>query len=87
MQTDETQQLSDWADIWYLYVSAVFLDSYLKTADKADFLPSNKQDFKMLLSAFLLEKAIYEVGYELNNRPDWLMIAVKGVRQILKEKI
>lgn len=87
MQTDETEQLSNWADIWYLYVSAVFLNSYLKTADKADFLPSNKQDFRMLLSSFLLEKAIYEVGYELNNRPDWLMIAVKGVRQILKEKI
>lgn len=38
----------------------------------------------MLLETFVLEKAVYEVGYELNNRPDWLMIAVRGVERILK---
>lgn len=41
----------------------------------------------MLLGAFLLEKAIYEVGYELNNRPDWLTIPLRGVQQLLKGKL
>ena len=35
----------------------------------------------MLLDALLLEKAVYELGYELNNRPDWVKIPIQGIRQ------
>jgi maltose alpha-D-glucosyltransferase/alpha-amylase len=37
-----------------------------------------------MLKAFLLEKAIYELGYELNNRPEWTVIPLKGIHVILK---
>jgi len=50
----------------------------------ADFVPSDKDDFALLLDTFLLEKAVYELGYELNNRPEWLMIPARGIVQILK---
>ena len=87
MQTADPQELKTLADIWYFYVSAVFLDAYLDTVGKAQFLPGNKKDFDMLLGAFLLEKSIYEMGYELNNRPDWLPIAIRGTQQLLKGKL
>ena len=38
----------------------------------------------MILKIFLLEKAIYEVGYELNNRPDWVIIPLKGIKDLLE---
>lgn len=75
--------LAPWADLWYSHMSRVFLEAYLAAADGADFVPKNREDFAVLLEAFLLDKAIYEVGYELNNRPDWTMIPLRGIREIL----
>jgi len=82
-QAADPQQRRNWADLWYHYVSGVFLNSYLAAVGDAGFVPKNKQDFKTLLEALLLEKAIYEIGYEFNNRPNWLLIPVRGVQQIL----
>ena len=61
----------------------VFLQSYLETTDGAPFVPSDEGDFEILLEAYLLDKAVYEVGYELNNRPDWVVIPVRGIKHIL----
>jgi maltose alpha-D-glucosyltransferase/alpha-amylase len=38
-----------------------------------------------MLRVFLLEKAIYELGYELNNRPDWVMIPLQGIKDLMVE--
>jgi maltose alpha-D-glucosyltransferase/alpha-amylase len=40
----------------------------------------------VLLNNFLLEKAIYELGYELNNRPDWVKIPLRGIRQLMQHR-
>ncbi|MEW5692207.1 MAG: putative maltokinase [Candidatus Hydrogenedentota bacterium] len=69
--------------LWYFYVSSIFLCAYLETAGDAPFLPQNKDEFIELLEIFLLEKAVYELGYELNNRPDWVIIPIKGIMYIL----
>ena len=37
----------------------------------------------MLLDTFLLEKALYEVRYELNNRPDWVPIPLRGILSLM----
>jgi maltose alpha-D-glucosyltransferase/alpha-amylase len=37
-----------------------------------------------MLRAFLLEKAVYELGYELNNRPSWLIIPIEGINNLLE---
>ncbi|CAN5518411.1 maltose alpha-D-glucosyltransferase [soil metagenome] len=75
--------LERWADVWYRQMSGVFLQSYLKTAADAPFLPPGKDDLQVLLEAYLLDKAVYEIGYELNSRPDWVVIPIRGIKHIL----
>jgi len=83
-QGADADYLEHWADLWYLYVSGTFLHAYVHEVADADFVPEDKEDFALLLETFLLEKAVYELGYELNNRPDWLMIPARGVAQVLR---
>ncbi|MBN2428926.1 MAG: maltose alpha-D-glucosyltransferase [Deltaproteobacteria bacterium] len=77
--------LEPWVELWHKHISALFLESYLQTSANAPFLPQNREELKILLKAFLLEKAIYELGYELNNRPDWVGIPLKGIKDILED--
>ncbi|MFA4915096.1 MAG: maltose alpha-D-glucosyltransferase [Syntrophales bacterium] len=81
---ENTSGLEPWNDLWYKYVSGVFLGSYLNTTKDAAFIPADVADIDVLLKAFLLEKAVYEVSYELNNRPDWVIIPLKGIKDLLE---
>jgi maltose alpha-D-glucosyltransferase / alpha-amylase len=76
--------LEPWADLWYKYVGGIFLRSYLYTAEKAPFIPKDRNELHVMLNTYLLEKAIYELGYELNNRPDWVGIPIKGIKHLLE---
>ena len=76
--------LEPWADLWSSYASGVFLHAYSDTVGDAPFVPKEREEFEVLLQAFLVEKAVYELGYELNNRPDWLIIPVRGIKHILE---
>jgi len=77
--------LEGWALYWEQWVSATFLQAYLQRARGAGFLPPSPEEREILLDCYLLEKAIYELGYELNNRPDWVRTPLQGIRQILGE--
>ncbi|QWR78547.1 putative maltokinase [Candidatus Magnetomonas plexicatena] len=79
----DVMELAPWADLWYFYTSGIFLSSYLETVKDSEFIPTGRVEFENLLRVFMLEKAIYELGYELNNRPEWLPIPLKGVLHIL----
>ena len=70
---------------WYEWVRTIFLQAYLAEAkaEAGNFLPENIGDFKLLLEIFLLDKAIYEVSYELNNRPEWVTIPLRGILELL----
>jgi len=61
-----------------------FLDGYLDTADPA-LLPSSRDQVERLLTIFELEKAVYELRYELHNRPDWVAIPVAGILRMLEQ--
>jgi maltose alpha-D-glucosyltransferase / alpha-amylase len=80
----DAEYLSHWADLWYYYVSGIFLHAYLKAVAGSLVVPKDVTECNVLFEIFLLEKAIYELGYELNNRPDWLMIPVRGVEQMIR---
>jgi maltose alpha-D-glucosyltransferase/alpha-amylase len=74
--------LESWAQRWYLWVSTEFLQTYLAYIGPASLLPSTRDERQVLLDAYLLEKAVYELSYELNNRPDWVRIPLQGIRQL-----
>jgi maltose alpha-D-glucosyltransferase/alpha-amylase len=84
MRAEDVPFLERWADIWYRQMSSTFLQKYLQTTADAAFLPQNSDDLQILLEAYLLDKAVYEIGYELNNRPDWVVIPIRGIKHILK---
>jgi maltose alpha-D-glucosyltransferase / alpha-amylase len=79
--------LEPWLDFWYAWVSAAFLRSYQSTAAGGAFLPSTRQELEVLLDAFLLEKALYELGYEVNNRPDWVKIPIQGILDLVERTL
>jgi maltose alpha-D-glucosyltransferase/alpha-amylase len=65
-------------------VSAAFLRGYLEVAGDAPCLPSHDSSRQMLLDVFLLEKALYELGYELATRPDWARIPMEGILSLMR---
>ncbi|MHB0868997.1 MAG: maltose alpha-D-glucosyltransferase [Chloroflexota bacterium] len=76
--------LKPWARYWYRWVSATFLKTYLEAADGTPFLPESREELELLLDVFLLEKAIYELGYEMNSRPAWTAIPLHGIQQLME---
>jgi trehalose synthase-fused probable maltokinase len=70
-----------WARYWHLWVSVAYLQTYLQVAAGAPFIPGDGKELKALLDAYLLSKAVYELGYELNNRPHWVAIPLQGILQ------
>ncbi|MGD8922735.1 MAG: maltose alpha-D-glucosyltransferase, partial [Candidatus Zixiibacteriota bacterium] len=71
---EDEARLSCFVEPWYRYISGAFLHSYLEKANGASFIPEDREELQTLLQTYLLEKAVYELGYELNNRPDWVQI-------------
>lgn len=80
------QNVDAWARYWHTCVSAAFLRSYLRAARAGPFLPKAHDELQLLLDVFLLEKSIYELGYELNNRPAWVRIPLQGIMQTLADQ-
>ncbi len=82
-RAEDAAVLEPWIEPWYTYVAGSFLTAYLSEVAGQSFVPDDPADVALLLDVFTLEKAIYEIGYEINNRPDWLMIPLHGVRHVL----
>lgn len=73
--------LETWAEQWQHYVSRYYLGAYMERMGMGRTL---SQEYDVLLRTFLLEKAIYELGYELNGRPDWTIIPLRGIYYLMK---
>jgi maltose alpha-D-glucosyltransferase/alpha-amylase len=83
LEPEGAAKLGPWTSLWLQWVSATFLRGYLEVAGEASFVPTSREELQVLLDAHLLEKAVYELGYELNNRPDWVAIPLQGILQVL----
>jgi maltose alpha-D-glucosyltransferase/alpha-amylase len=82
---EDVPLLESWAHAWSDWVSASYLGGYLDHARGTKLVPANETDLALLIEFFLLEKCIYEIGYELNNRPDWVEIPLHGLLDLLPE--
>jgi maltose alpha-D-glucosyltransferase/alpha-amylase len=83
--TPDIETLEPWARFWHHWVSVVYLHAYRDAAGEGGFLPKSAAELRVLLDAFLLDKAIYELGYELNNRPGWVRIPLRGILALLDQ--
>ena len=83
IRPEDVAVLEPWARFWYTWVSATFVKAYLEAAGNAAYLPQTNDEFRVMLDAYLLEKAVYELSYELNHRPDWVKIPLMGILDLL----
>ncbi len=81
---DDLPLLQRWLRYWYIWVSVVFLQSYLETIKSPGLLPTDMEQLRILIDAYILDKAVYELGYELNNRPNWLQVPLQGILQLME---
>ena len=84
VRKEDLQKLLPFAEVWYHYMSGFFTRAYLETVAGSPFLPDDPEDLAVMLQTYLLEKAIYELNYDLNNRPDWVMIPMRGIKAIME---
>jgi maltose alpha-D-glucosyltransferase/alpha-amylase len=84
VRSGDVKSLEPWAACWNGWVSSAFLQGYLSVARQGSFLPRTQEELSALLDTYLLEKAIYELGYELNNRPDWIKLPLLGILSLME---
>jgi len=80
---DDYAALEPWADTWQHWSVDAFLKGYLAAMEDAPLIPGEAAVRERLLSAFMLDKALYELSYELNNRPEWVRIPLVGIRKLI----
>jgi maltose alpha-D-glucosyltransferase / alpha-amylase len=76
---EDFSRLEPWARLWEQSVSSAFLRTYYESVQGVPVIPSDPQQFAQLLEAFVIDKALYELTYELNNRPNWVVIPLTGI--------
>jgi maltose alpha-D-glucosyltransferase/alpha-amylase len=84
VQPENRAVLATWGEYWFKWIGATFLRAYLLEIGHDASLPASREERRVLLESYLLEKALYELGYELNNRPDWVGIPITGISHVLE---
>jgi maltose alpha-D-glucosyltransferase/alpha-amylase len=84
VRSDDVKSLEPWADCWNGWVSQAFLQGYLAVAKEGAFLPRTREEMTILLDTYLLEKSIYELAYELNNRQAWVKLPLLGILSLME---
>jgi maltose alpha-D-glucosyltransferase/alpha-amylase len=90
LRPDERAVLASSSEAWYRWTSALFLGAYLRAArarslsGKPAFLPEAQGELRALLRLHMIDKCSYELGYELNNRPDWVGVPLAGLLSLTK---
>ena len=83
VRPEDIARLEPWAAAWYSTVSGAFVDAYLESAAGQPFVPRVRAEQVALLELAMLQKVLYELNYELNNRPDWVSIPLRGLLDLL----
>ncbi|MFO1501973.1 MAG: maltose alpha-D-glucosyltransferase [Verrucomicrobiota bacterium] len=84
VRPEQLSAVEPWTRLWYRWNSATFLRAYLRALGSSPLIPRARSEVAALLNSYLLEKAIYEVAYELNHRPTWVKIPLQGILQLLE---
>jgi maltose alpha-D-glucosyltransferase/alpha-amylase len=82
-QKDEIDQLLPFARLWAHFMSQFFMKAYLEGVSQSSFIPNDKTDLQMMLETYMLEKAMYDLKYEIANRPEMVVIPMKTIKAII----
>jgi trehalose synthase-fused probable maltokinase len=82
-ESDRWNQLEPWATTFESLAREYFLQAYLRASHETDLLPRDRDDLQLLLDFFELDKALYEVNYEIGHRPDWVRIPLRGIIDVI----
>ena len=83
-RNEECLALEPWGDLWSFYVGQHFLDTYFEKTRGSNIVPEEPNQREHLMRAYLMNKAVYELNYELNNRPEWAGIPLRGILKLLE---
>lgn len=84
---EDIGKLIPFVELWYHYMSGFFTKAYLETVKGQPFIPENHDDLELMMKTYLLEKSIYELNYELNNRPEWVIIPLRGIKAVMEKMV
>ncbi|MCJ8210571.1 maltose alpha-D-glucosyltransferase [Mucilaginibacter sp. RS28] len=84
IREEDITQLLPYVEQWYHYMSGYFMRAYLNTVSGSNIVPQEQEDLQILMQTYLLQKAVYELNYELNNRPTWVIVPLRGIKAIIK---
>jgi maltose alpha-D-glucosyltransferase/alpha-amylase len=85
LEHESLPRFEPWLRLWHQAVGSIYLRAYLKTLGQSDVVPQTQEELLAMLPAYLLNKAVYEIGYELNNRPQWLRIPLQGILELTSD--
>jgi maltose alpha-D-glucosyltransferase / alpha-amylase len=83
VRPEDRATLEPWADLWSFHIGQHFIDVYTEKTKEMNLIPQDARQRELLLRAYLMNKAIYELNYELNNRPDWAAIPMNGILRLI----
>ena len=83
VRREDLPALEPWARFWRTWVSVAFLQGYLAALGGARFVPRSAEELGPALDAYLIEKALYELVYELDARPEWARIPILGLLELM----
>jgi maltose alpha-D-glucosyltransferase/alpha-amylase len=83
--TEDLTPFLSFAGLWASAISGIFLQSYLETMGDSELIPGNREELRILLNAYLLEKAFYAMSYEFDRGPLFSMVPVKIISSLLNE--
>ena len=73
-----------WAEAWFDRMAGAFLSGYLPQARRAGLVPENTDDFHLLLRVFLLERHLYELGFEIERGRGWEPVPLRGLWRMME---
>jgi maltose alpha-D-glucosyltransferase/alpha-amylase len=86
VRDEDRAALEPWADFHYYWSAASFLRAYFAEMGTTSLLPATPEDVALLLDVHLIEKALSELSYELDNRPQWVELPLRGLLAVLRSE-
>lgn len=83
IRPEDRKALQPWAELWSFWVGRHFVDAYTERVKGEALIPKEARQRELLLRSYLMNKAVYELSYELNNRPEWAAIPMNGILRLI----